>query len=46
VKVITTVIKNADNFAKNFIYIVKPKATWHITRKASINARASVRYPI
>jgi len=25
---------------------VKPKATCHITRQASINARASVRYPI
>jgi len=25
---------------------VKPKATCHITRKASINARDSVRYPI
>jgi len=31
--------------AKNF-YIVKPKATCHITRQASINARASVWYPI
>jgi len=27
------------------LYIVKPKATSHITQ-ASINARASVRYPI
>jgi len=26
--------------------IVKPKATCHMTRQASINARASVRYPI
>jgi len=25
---------------------VNPKATCHITRQASINARASVRYPI
>jgi len=25
---------------------VKPKATCHITRQASINARVSVRYPI
>jgi len=25
---------------------VKPKATCHITRQESINARASVRYPI
>jgi len=28
------------------IYIVKPKVTCHITRQASINARASVWYPI
>jgi len=28
------------------LYIVKPKATYHITRQASINARASVRYLI
>jgi len=28
------------------LYIVNPKATCHITRKTSINARASVRYPI
>jgi len=28
------------------LYIVKPKATCHITKQASINARASVRYPI
>jgi len=27
-------------------YIVKPKATCHIARQASINAHASVRYPI
>jgi len=27
-------------------YIVNPKATCHIIRQASINARASVRYPI
>jgi len=27
-------------------YVVKPKATCHITRQASINASASVRYPI
>jgi len=25
---------------------MNPKATCHITRQASINARASVRYPI
>jgi len=32
----------------NFIivYIVKPKATYRITRQASISARASVRYPV
>jgi len=29
-----------------YLYIVKPKAMLHITRQASINARASVRYPI
>jgi len=28
------------------LYIVKPKATCKITRQASFNARASVRYPI
>jgi len=28
------------------LYIVKPKATCHIIRQASINARASVRYLI
>jgi len=28
------------------LYIEKPKAWCHITRQASINARASVRYPI
>jgi len=27
------------------LYKVKPKATCHKTRQASINARASVRYP-
>jgi len=31
---------------KTLIYIVKPKATCQITRQASTNARASVRYPI
>jgi len=30
---------------KNF-YIVNAKATCHVTRQASISARASVRYPI
>jgi len=28
------------------LHIVEPKATCHITRQVSINARASVRYPI
>jgi len=28
------------------LYVVKPNATYHITRQASINARASVRYSI
>jgi len=28
------------------LYIMKPKATCHITRQASINARAWFRYPI
>jgi len=31
---------------KEEFYIVKPKATCHITRHASINTRASVRYSI
>jgi len=34
------------NTKKQELYIVKQKATWHITRQASINAHASVRYPI
>jgi len=33
-------------FEAKCFYIMKPKATCHITRQASINARASVRYPI
>jgi len=39
-----TIIKSLD--LKKSFYIVKPKATCHITRQASINACASVRYPI
>jgi len=30
----------------HIIHFVKPKATCHITQKASINARTSVQYPI
>jgi len=40
----TTVI--GEGMSSEEIYIVKPKATCHITRQASMNAHASVRYPI
>jgi len=43
VVIIITKHVNRNNWLKSF-YIVNPKATCHITRQASINARASVRY--
>jgi len=36
----------SQNPYRELAIIVKPKATYHITRQASINSRASVRYPI
>jgi len=37
---------NVTFFQSEELHIVRPKATYHITRQASRNARASVRYPI
>jgi len=41
---LTTVI--VEHILSKEIYIVKSKAMCHITQQASINAHASVRYPI
>jgi len=41
---LTTVI--VECISREELHIVEPKATCHITRQASINARASVWYPI
>jgi len=35
-----------EDISSEEFYIVKPKATCHITKQASINARALVRYPV
>jgi len=34
------------NYLNEELYIVKSKATCHITRQASVNERALVRYPV
>jgi len=43
-KLLTTV--NGKGISSKELYIVKPKATCHTIRQASINACASVQYPI
>jgi len=35
-----------EGISSEDLHIMTPKATCYITRQASINARASVRYPI